>query len=310
MIAETADALREGIARGYLAPADAIAWARQQVLEGEDPATPLLGELAIAEHQPLSRILLMLGQLAWGADPERVGRIAAGLLRERLADGRLGVPAVARALYQLMRDGFAPDAEFERSARRFDEEVAEAERRGAPVVPVGEAMLRFLSGYEAGPRTRDAEGPGSGARDHLTLAVDRLGEGRIDATVGVDWGEWSGRARLSLSRDRVAGFASDLRSFAAHEAKLARLERDQGSGQGILELVAREYGRARRASIEVQLADRPRLLSRRRITSELRLVLPTEHELLGEFAADLGELLATGAGTARLRLLRRWPGDP
>ena len=60
----------------------------------------------------------------------------------------------------------------------------------------------------------------------------------------------------------------------------------------------------------MQLADRPRLLSRRRITSELRLVLPTEHELLGEFAADLGELLATGSGTAGLRLLRRWPGDP
>jgi hypothetical protein len=38
-------------------------------------------------------------------------------------------------------------------------------------------------------------------------------------------------------------------------------------------------------------------------------MLPTEHELLGVFAADLAETLATGSGVARLRLLRRWPDE-
>jgi len=308
MIPETADALREGIARGYLSVADAIAWAQDVLAEGRGEPVPLLGDLAIAEHQPQSRILLMLGQLAWGADPERVGRIAAGHLRERLADGRLEAPAAARAMYHLLRDGLSPDTEFETGARRFEDEIEKAERGGIPLPAIATEMLRFLSRYTEDVTDQPGTPEALADRDQLTLSVERVEDGRVEASVRLQWQGWSGRVRVAAEQELLATFASELRDFAAHESRSVRLEAGDGPGAGRIELLVREYGRARRAALGMTLLE-PRLTGRSRRGNELRVMLPTEHELLGEFAADLAETLATGGGVAQLRLLRRWPGE-
>ena len=307
-LTETADALREGIARGYLSVTDAIDWAKGELAEGRGEAVPLLSDLAIAEHQPQSRILLMLGQLAWGADPEVVGRIAAGHLRERLADGRLEIPAAARAVYDLFRDGLSPDAEFEAGARRFEDEIGEAERGGKPHTDIAMEMLRFLSRY-----TTEDTGSPTGAdafvdRDQLSLSVERVVHGRAEASVRLLWQGWSGRIRLAAERDVLGTFATELRDFAGHESRAVRLEAGEAPPGGRIELLVREYGRARRAALGMTLLE-PRRTGRSRRGNELRVMLPTEHELLGVFAADLAETLATGNGVARLRLLRRWPDE-
>ncbi len=308
MIAETADALREGIARGYLAAGEAIAWARDEASDGRADLAPLLGELALAEHQSESRILLMLGQLAWGADPERVGRIAAAQLRERLADGRLDPQAVARAIYHLFRDGFAPDTEFEGGARRFTEEFAAPERGGARVEEIAAEMLRFLARYASALAPDETPAATTAERDHATILVERVAAGRVEASVRLAWQWWSGRIRLTAPLDALEAFATELRDFAAHDTRAVRFQAGGEAGGGRLELLVREYGRARRAALGITLLE-PRLAGRSRRGNELTVVLPTEHELLGEFAADLAETLATGGGVARLRLLRRWPGD-
>jgi hypothetical protein len=307
-ITETADALREGIARGYLSMTDAITWAKGELAEGRGDTVPLLGDLAIGEHQPQSRILLMLGQLAWGADPELVGRIAAGHLRERLADGRLEAPAAARAMYHLFRDGLAPDAEFETGARRFEDEIGEAERGGRALTEISTDMLRFLSRYTAEDAGEPTGADGFVDRDQLTLSVERVVSGRVEASVRLLWQGWSGRIRLAVEQDVLSAFASALRDFAGHESRSVRLEAGDAPPGGRIELLVREYGRARRAALGMTLLE-PRRTGRSRRGNELRVMLPTEHELLGVFAADLAETLATGNGVARLRLLRRWPDE-
>ena len=56
-------------------------------------------------------------------------------------------PAAARAMYHLFRDGLSPDAEFETGARRFEDEIGEAERGGkarrcVKVTRAGVTLLR------------------------------------------------------------------------------------------------------------------------------------------------------------------------
>lgn len=303
-IADTADALREGIARGYLSVRDAIGWAELQVISGQDDTTPLVAELALAGHRLTSHILLILSQLAWGADPQRAGRIAAGHLHERLRDHRLEPRAAAHAMYQLMRDGYAPDAEFESHARRYDEEIERAEQA------VADEMQTFLARYAAESGIDEAEPePPTDEREQLTLSVERVVDGRVEMHVGVSWQWWSGRVRAVATVESLEGFATQLRDFAAHESRGVRLTVGEGSGSERLGLNIQEYGRARRAALEVQLVERARADQSYRAPSELRVVLPTEHELLGVFAADIAELLAAGFGTARLRILRSWPDD-
>jgi hypothetical protein len=308
-LADTADALRFGLARGYLSVADVMSWARASVIGGDDDRAPLLGELLRVEGEGTTRILLILAQLAWGADPERVGRIAAGHLFDRLADGRLDAPEAARAMYYLLRDGFAPDPGFEAAARRFDGALGGSFRRVKGGAEVETELLRFLARY--GPDARPDESEPESVwdeRDRLLFSVERSTGGQLELTVHCTWEGWSGRARLVAEPDTLAAFARELAAFATHGAADVRLALDGAPGK--LELAVTEYGRARRAGLGLTLATRIASPDRIGAGNELVLSVPTEHELLGEFAADLAELVSSRSGSARLRLLRRWPVDP
>jgi hypothetical protein len=78
--------------------------------------------------------------------------------------------------------------------------------------------------------------------------------------------------------------------------------------EGLLDLAIAEYGLSRKAAVGIHLAHAHSTHGGLDWPVELRLQLPTEHGLLGEFGADLAQLLAAGSGQATLRLLPRWPG--
>lgn len=300
-IANDADALREGIARGYLRASEAIEWARLEVIRGEDDRAPLLADLARIDEEATATLLLILGHLAWGAEPERVGRIAAGHLEERLEDGRLEPLVVAQLIYQLVRDGYAPDPSFEAGARRFNDEAQNADPRIPAPPALRTAILAFLAPYRQ--RTPDgADNAVTDAGDQLTLTVERAVPGGLELAVTVAWHSWSGAIRTRTTREHLAAFAPRVRDFSAHTTPVAVFE----SGDGRLRLRIEEQGRARRATVAVEIRGDEH---RSRPPERLDLVVPTEHALLGDFAADLAELAAVGSGVARLRLIRRWPNE-
>ena len=304
-IANRADAMREGLARGYLSAVEAIEWARLEVIRGEDDHAPLLADLVRVDRDATANILRILGQLAWGAEPERVGRIAAGHLHERLEDGRLDPIAAAALIHQLIRDGYAPDAAFESGARRFGDETR-AIRPGTPLDPaVRAAILEFLANYRFEP-TPEPE-PVDDSRDQLTITVEREVADGLELTASLQWQAWSGRVVVRASRENLADFAPALRDFSAHAERSAAFSAGDDAVSGLLRLTIAEQGRVRRAIATIELRGEPHPS---RAPEQLSVVVPTEHALVGEFAADLAELAAVGAGTARLRLVRRWPDEP
>lgn len=304
-----ADALREGISRGYLGVRDAVEWARSEVLGERSVADPLVSHLARSGHRPANNILLILTQLAWGADARRVGHIAARHLQDVVLAGRLDARAAAHAIYRLYRDGYAPDAEFERAARHFDEEVEHAQRTDAAPPDLGPRILAFLERYRTDPATGDDQPePAMGPRDQLTLAAEGASADTIELGVRIAWRWWTGHVRLGVPRDRLAAFATELRDVSTHHASTAGFEHDGPDGVGFA-VTVREYGRARRAAAELHLRDATTPDADRR-PAELRLTVPTEHEFVGDFAADIAEMVATGAGVAQLRLVGHWAGDP
>jgi hypothetical protein len=307
-VADTADALREGISRGYLGVRDAIEWARGEVLGERVIADPLVSHLARSGHRPASNILLILTQLAWGADARRVGHIAARHVSDVLLAGRLDARGAAHAIYRLYRDGYAPDGEFERAARRFDEEVEHAQRTEVVPPDLGQRILVFLERYRGEPAAGDELEPAMGPRDQLTLAAEGATADTIELSARIAWRWWTGHVRLSVRRERLSAFATGLRDFSTHHASGAEFdEHDNGEGAR-LALTVREYGRARRAAVDLRLRDGA-TPNAGWPPAELRLAVPTEHEFVGDFAADIAEMVATGAGVAQLRLLGRWAGD-
>ncbi|MBX3146450.1 MAG: hypothetical protein KF785_06725 [Gemmatimonadales bacterium] len=305
VLANTAAALREGIVRGFLANADAIDWARGEVGDDPEDTSILLSELALAANQPPSRILNILGQLAWGADLAAAGRIAVSYLHDRLDAGAVDLDLAIEAIHHLARDGFAPDPWFERGARRFhDDKLPSA---SSPVDPMS-ALVGFLVGYR-----HDAPGaaiePQPAAHDQFVIALDPSAPELTEAEVSVAWQSWSGRARIRTSAAELTSFANALRDFAGHRTNRISFAPSPGVDGDQLTATVVEYGRARRAAIliEVTATDQPAELHQN--GNQLRAAVPTEHALLGDFAADLGELISTGGGVARLRLSARWPHD-
>jgi hypothetical protein len=305
-IADVADALREGLSRGYLGVPDAIEWAQREAVADHESLDPLVPYLAVSGHRPTSHILLILAQLAWGADAPRVGRIAAGQLHDALSSDRLNARSTVHAVYRLFRDGYAPDADFERAARRFDDEIERVDRGDAPADELRGRLLAFLDRYhrDSAPGDADAE-PALDSRDRLTVTADSGASDSLEINAQLTWQGWSGRARLSVARERLAEFATELRDFAAHHTNSVRLdERDKATGSQF-ELTVAEFGRARRAAVQVRLAHGTRS-AEVAPPGRLEVSVPTEHELVGDFAADIAELVAAGSGVAQLRLLRRW----
>jgi hypothetical protein len=305
-IADVADALREGISRGYLGVPDAVEWAQREAVADHETLDPLVPYLAVSGHRPTSHILLILAQLAWGADAPSVGRIAARQLHGALASGRVNARKAAHALYRLFRDGYAPDPDFERAARRFDDEIERADRANATDDDLPIRLLAFLERYRHDqPTEASASEPALDARDRLTVTADTGATDTLELSAQLTWQGWSGRARLSVARDTLAEFATELRDFAAHHASRVRLDaRDAATGSEF-GLTVSEFGRARRAAIRVRLADGTGS-TEVAPPGRLEVSVPTEHELVGDFAADIAELVAAGSGVAQLRLLRRW----
>lgn len=303
-IADEADALREGIARGYLTGTDAIEWARLAVIQGEDDRAPLLADLVRIDDQATASILRILGQLAWGADPENVGRIAAAHLHQRLDDGRLEAFAVAQLIHQLLRDGYAPDAGFEVGVRRFDEEVRIWDPRLPAPPAVRAAILEFLEPYRYPPEP--GEDPDE-AIDQVTVTVEREVKGGLELAVAIRWQAWSGAVRTTVSRDSLAEFLPKVREFAAHAATAVRFEAGDGRKLGRVGLTIEEHGRARRAIVGVDLESEKHPA---RARERIQIIVPTEHAFLGDFAADLAQLVAVRSGVATLRLVKRWPDEP
>ncbi|MHB1326793.1 MAG: hypothetical protein ACYC2K_01200 [Gemmatimonadales bacterium] len=301
-LANTAAALREGIIRGFLSNADAIAWADSEVGDDPEEASILLSELALGENQPTPRILNMLGQLAWGADLSVAGRIAASYLHDRLADGLLQSEVVVDAIHYLARDGFAPDPWFERGAQRLHDETGS-------VGPQVDALLTFLNPYRHDAPGAEQEPPPA-THDQIVIAMDPSAPELSEAEVSVFWQSWSGHARIRTTAAQLAELADSLRDFSGHRADRIVFAPDLGADGDRLTATVIEYGRARRAAVLVEITstDFPSELGADG-GNTLRATVPTEHALLGDFAADLGELISTGGGIARLRLSARWPHD-
>ncbi len=301
-LANTAAALREGIVRGFLSNADAVAWAGEEVGDDPDEASILLSELALAAKQPTARILNMLGQLAWGADLRIAGRIAASYLHDRLADDLVQSEVAVDAIHYLARDGFAPDAWFERGAQRLHDETG-------TTGPQIEALLTFLAPYRDDAPDADQDLPPV-MHDQVVIAMDPSAPELSEAEVSVFWQSWSGHARIRTTAAQLTELADSLRDFAGHRADRIAFTPDPGADGDRLTATIIEYGRARRAAVLVEITstDFPPELGADG-GNALRAALPTEHALLGDFAADLGELISTGGGIARLRLSARWPHD-
>jgi hypothetical protein len=229
-----------------------------------------------------------------------VGHLAAQHLRDVLVAGRIDARGAAHAIYRLYRDGYAPDGEFERAAQRFDDEIEHAQRSDVIPSELGTSITAFLDRYRGDPDPDGSEGePPTGPRDQLTLAAEGATTDTVELSARIAWRWWTGHVRLVTQRDRLSRFASDLRDFAAHHASRATFDQPETDGGALLTLEVREYGRARRAAVDLHLRD-PGTAVPESPPTELRLSLPTEHEFVGDFAADIAEIVATGAGVAQM----------
>ena len=143
-------------------------------------------------------------------------------------------------------------------------------------------------------------------KNMLTLSIAAADGDQIELGLKVSWQSWAAQERVVAIRGTLATFASEIRAFASHRRTEVRFE--AGSlDSGLVEIVVAEYGRTRKAALGVHLAlagDSRGVLT---WPTELRMQLPTEHGLLGEFGADLAQVVATDSGFAALRLLRHWP---
>jgi hypothetical protein len=145
------------------------------------------------------------------------------------------------------------------------------------------------------------------SRNALTFTAGATGLEQLALSIQVAWQSWSGLMEVTVEPATMAAFATELRDFASHQRLEARLTAGTVA-QGHLELVIAEYGLSRKAAVGIHLAHAYPAHGGLDWPVELRLQLPTEHGLLGEFGADLAQLLAADSGTATLRLLSRWPG--
>ena len=118
-----AEALRVGLLVGLVDRDRIVAWADSAILADRAPEAPVVLDLALAGHKPVAEIVSLLSQVPGEVDQSVVGRRLAGQLRERFARGTLDVVGVARAMYRLLREGYAPDDEFESMAYVADDRV-------------------------------------------------------------------------------------------------------------------------------------------------------------------------------------------
>jgi hypothetical protein len=120
---EQALALRVGLLAGYVSVADVVAWADRLIVGDQAGAVPQALDLALLRPEGVADAITLLGQVPGDAAAPAIGRSAARVIYWRLASGGIDTERAARALYRLMREGFAPDPEFESMAYTFDDTV-------------------------------------------------------------------------------------------------------------------------------------------------------------------------------------------
>jgi hypothetical protein len=118
-----AEALRLGLVAGTVDVREVVAWADRAILANQADDAPVLLDLSLAGRRSVSEVVSLLGEVPGEADPPAVGRQLAGELATRLAAGQMDIVATARAMYRILREGYAPDREFEGHAYAADDGV-------------------------------------------------------------------------------------------------------------------------------------------------------------------------------------------
>jgi len=77
----------------------------------------------LAGGRPVAQLVSLLGEIPGEIDPTAVGRRLARDLATGLASGHLEIVQVARAMYRITHEGYAPDREFESEAYSADDGV-------------------------------------------------------------------------------------------------------------------------------------------------------------------------------------------
>ena len=121
--AEEAEALRLGLIGGYATLQQVVTWADQLILKDRAAEMPALLDLSLLSSESLAEAVALLRTIPGERSAPQVGRYVAGLIYEHMKLGTLSTERAARALFQAMLEGYAPDPEFESKAYSFDDGV-------------------------------------------------------------------------------------------------------------------------------------------------------------------------------------------
>ena len=145
-----AEVLRLGLVLGLIDRSAIVAWADELILADRAAEIPVAFDLSTSATTPLSDVITQLGRVPGEIDPQAIGRRVAGHLRESLTTGRLDITAVARAMQRLLREGLAPDDDFEHMAYHADDGVDLALSGTYGTLPaIHDDVIRFLDRYSA-----------------------------------------------------------------------------------------------------------------------------------------------------------------
>ena len=144
-----AEALRLALLTGLVDTPAVVAWADRLILADRIAEAPAVLDLSLAGSRPPAEIVALLGQVPGAPDHASVGRRVAARLRRALESGELDVVAVARGMYRMLREGYAPDSDFEGMAYFADDGVDLAlARTYGTLDDIREELTAFLARYQ------------------------------------------------------------------------------------------------------------------------------------------------------------------
>ena len=143
-----AESLRLALILGLIDAHAVVGWADSVIMSDRSSEAPVVLDLSLAAQKPVAELVSLLGQVSGDVDKAAVGRELAGQLRECLRSQRLDIVALARAMYRLLHEGYAPDKEFETMAYVIDDGVDLAlEGVYGTLEDVRQEMATFLDRY-------------------------------------------------------------------------------------------------------------------------------------------------------------------
>lgn len=143
-----AETFRLALILGLVEPFDVIQWADREVMTEAASEVPALLDISLAAHRPVAELTSLLSAVPGDANRSVVGRYLAAQLLDGLKSGRLDIVTVARAMFRLLHEGYAPDSEFENMAYVADDGVDLAlQQTYGTLEEVHLDVLRFLERY-------------------------------------------------------------------------------------------------------------------------------------------------------------------